>query len=358
MAAHFYPLTVRRVQPETADCVTVTFNVPDELKETFAFTQGQHLTIRANINGEEVRRNYSLCTGPNEGVWRVAIKKMEGGQLSRWANEELKKGMTLDVMPPTGRFYTPLHETHRKNYLAFAAGSGITPIISIIKGTLHAEHFSTFTLVFGNRNRNSIIFKEELEELKDKYIHRFRMLHVLSREKTETEINYGRLDALKCSQFAGKFINFSLIDDCFICGPEAMIFTIRDFLLEQGIAKERIHFELFNTSTAHKPIHKNDAAPSHKQPMAEVIIQMDGIESSFPLEYVGNSILDGALLQGADLPYACKGGVCCTCKAKLIEGKVDMDVVYGLEPDEIAAGYILTCQSHPRTPMVKVDYDG
>lgn len=357
MATHFHSLRVQKVAHETSNCVSVSFEVPGELQATFAYTQGQYLTLRTHINGQEVRRNYSLCSSPLDNEWKVAIKKVDGGLFSAWANTELKAGMTIDVMPPIGKFHTALDPANQKSYLAIAAGSGITPILSIISTTLRTEPRSTFTLVYGNRNKGSIIFKEDLEALKDKYIDRFRLIHILSRERTDADILHGRIDAAKCEVLATQLMDVSKVDECFLCGPEQMITDARQTLQEAGLAKEKIHVELFTSAAAHKPIHRNDAGETHRQPMASVSIRIDGIESSFPLEYIGNSILDGALLQGADLPYACKGGVCCTCKAKLLEGKVDMDVVYGLEPEEIAAGYILTCQSHPRTPVVKVDYD-
>jgi ring-1,2-phenylacetyl-CoA epoxidase subunit PaaE len=357
MATHFYPLRVKKVNQETNQCVSVSFEMPSDLEQAFAYRQGQYLTLRTYIKGQEVRRNYSLCSSPLDNEWKVAIKKVEGGLFSTWANTELKAGMEVEVMPPIGKFFTPLQPQQQKNYLAIAAGSGITPILSIISTTLRTEPGSRFTLIYGNRNKGSIIFKEELEALKDKFMDRFRLIHILSRERTEADILHGRITAEKMEALATQLVNLSKVDECFLCGPEQMTLEALNTVKEAGLPKEKIHVELFTSSASHKPIHRNDASESHKQPMAAITLKIDGIESSFPLEYMGNSILDAALLQGADLPYACKGGVCCTCKAKLLEGKVDMDVVYGLEPDEIAAGYILTCQSHPRTPVVKVDYD-
>jgi ring-1,2-phenylacetyl-CoA epoxidase subunit PaaE len=357
MATHFHKLRIKEVKQETSNCISVSFDVPEALKETFAYTQGQHITLKAFVNGHEARRNYSLCSSPLDPEWKVAIKKVEGGNFSAWANANLKPGMEIEVMPPTGRFFTALHGSQQKNYMAIAAGSGITPIISIIKTTLRTELESSFTLIYGNRNRSSIIFKDELEALKDKYMTRFRLIHILSRERTEADINYGRIDATKCETLAVSLIDLKQIDTCFLCGPEQMIMDAKQTLEAAGLSEEHIHFELFTSSAAHKPVSTIDIASKHNQPEAEVTIRIDGVESSFQLAYLGNSILDAALHHGGDLPYACKGGVCCTCKAKLVEGKVDMDVVYGLEPDEIAAGYILTCQSHPRTPVVKVDYD-
>ncbi|HSC53975.1 MAG TPA: 1,2-phenylacetyl-CoA epoxidase subunit PaaE [Phnomibacter sp.] len=357
MASHFHKLRVKQVVPETEHSVLVSFEVPTELQSTFAFTQGQHLTLRTHINGQELRRNYSLCSSPLDGEWKIAIKRVVGGTFSNWANTSLKAGMEIDVMPPTGHFFTPLHSQQRKQYLAIAAGSGITPIISIIKTTLLTEPQSSFTLIYGNRNKNSIIFREALERLKDAYMSRFRLIHILSREQTEADINHGRIDATKCETLAASLINLKKIDECFLCGPEQMILDAKQTLVAAGLPAANVHFELFTSSVAHKPVSIVDVSQKDNQPTSQVTIRIDGVESSFPLAYLGNSILDAALHNGHDLPYACKGGVCCTCKAKLVEGKIDMDVVYGLEPDEIAAGYILTCQSHPRTPVVKVDYD-
>jgi ring-1,2-phenylacetyl-CoA epoxidase subunit PaaE len=355
---HFHSLPVKKVQYETEDCVSIVFDVPAELKDTFAFTQGQSLTVRKELNGEEVRRNYSICSSPYDGELRVAVKKVEGGLFSTYANEQLKKGDYLDVMPPVGKFYTELNPAQKKNYVAFTAGSGITPILSIIKTTLLTEPESTFTLVYGNRTKNSIVFKEELEALKDKYISRFRLYHVLSRERTDAEINNGRIDAGKCQLFFDKLIDITKTDEFFLCGPEAMIFCVRDFLQEKGISKEHIHFELFTIPGQKKSVVDTEAKPvTDEGPQAKVSVKLDGILFDFDLPYGGQSILDAALKQGADLPYACKGGVCCTCKAKLLEGQVEMEVNWGLEQDEIDAGYILTCQSHPTTERVVVDFD-
>jgi ring-1,2-phenylacetyl-CoA epoxidase subunit PaaE len=284
---------------------------------------------------------------------------MDGGLFSSWANRELVKGGTLEVLPPTGKFYTELQASNKKQYLAFAAGSGITPILSIIATTLATEPGSHFTLVYGNRNRGSIIFKEQLDALKNRYISRFAIHHILSKETTDAPVNFGRIDAEKCRQLSEKLIDIGSMDEIFICGPEEMIFTVKDWLGSYGVDKKNIHFELFTT-----PGVQYDKSQSQKTEKLElggksskVTIRLDGISFDFDLSYEGDVILDGALKQGADLPYACKGGVCSTCRAKLIEGKVDMDINYALEPEELEAGFILTCQSHPRTERVVVDFD-
>jgi ring-1,2-phenylacetyl-CoA epoxidase subunit PaaE len=356
---HFHSLQVKRVEKETDDCVSITFEVPPELKEAFQFKQGQTLTIRKNFNGEELRRNYSICSSPFDNRLQVAVKKAEWGIFSTYANKELKAGDYLEVLPPTGKFYTELHPDQAKNYVAFAAGSGITPILSIIKTTLLTEPQSTFTLVYGNRTKNSIIFKEELEALKDKFIDRFRVYHILSRERSDAEINYGRIDVAKLELLFHKLIDLDSSDEFFLCGPEEMIFCIKGYLSGRGVEAQHIHFELFTVPgqkqsvvTSQQPAMVEDTGPK-----ARVSVKLDGILFDFDLGYGSQSILDAALKQGADLPYACKGGVCTTCKARLTEGEVTMDVNWGLEPDEVAAGYILTCQSHPKTAKVTVDFD-
>ena len=354
---HFHSLQVKKVQKETEDCVSISFLVPPELKDTFQFKQGQTLTVRKQMNGEEQRRSYSICSSPYDGELRVAVKKVEGGMFSTYANESLQAGDFLDVLPPTGKFYTELDPSQKRSYVAFAAGSGVTPILSIIKTTLLTEPKSEFTLVYGNRTKNSIIFKEELESLKDKFIQRFRVYHVLSREKTDAPINYGRIDTEKLELLFNKVIDQNSCDHFFLCGPEEMIFCVKGYLQARNVPSNKVHFELFTIpgqkkSTVEKVVATEDAGPRSK-----VSVKLDGILFDFDLPYEGQSILDAALKQGADLPYACKGGVCCTCKARLLEGRVEMDENWGLEPDEVEAGFILTCQSHPKTDKVVVDFD-
>lgn len=354
---HFHSLRVKRVEKETDDCVSIEFDVPEELKEAFQFKQGQNLTIKKILNGEELRRNYSICTSPFDNKLKVAVKKAEGGLFSTWANEELKAGDTLEVLPPTGNFYTELDPAQKKNYVAFAAGSGITPILSIIKTTLAVEPKSTFTLVYGNRTKNAIIFKENLEALKDKFIDRFRIYHILSREITDAEINNGRIDVNKLELLFSKLIDINACDEFFLCGPEEMIFCIKGYLEGKVVAGDKIHFELFTVPGEKRSGGRSQKSEKDEGPKAKVSVKLDGIMFDFDLDYEGESILDAALKTGADLPYACKGGVCTTCKAKLMLGKVSMDVNWGLEPEEVAKGYILTCQSHPQTDQIVVDFD-
>lgn len=358
MPTHFHTLTIKDIQKETAECVSIAFEVPAVLKNEFRFTQGQNITLKKNIGGAEIRRSYSICSSTMENELRIAVKQIDKGVFSVYANTQLKKGDALEILPPTGRFFTELSSTHQKKYIAFAAGSGITPILSIIKTTLAVEPKSSFTLIFGNRNRSSIIFKEALEAIKDKYMERFTLHHILSREDMDTAINYGRIDTNKCKQLFSTILQPNTFDEYFICGPTEMIFTVKDFLLAQNISATNIHFELFSTpnKVQTKPIDISKKTSSNNT-SSQVIVKQDGTAMSFVLPYSSSSILDAALKQGVDLPYACKGGVCSTCRAKLLEGEVEMDQNYALEPDEVAAGFILTCQSHPRSDKVVVDFN-
>lgn len=356
MAVHFHALKVKAITKETADCVSVCFEVPTALQNDFTFTEGQNITLRTIINGEELRRSYSLCVAPHEKELKVAIKKVDAGLFSTYANDILKVGDVLDVMPPTGRF---ISKNKAGNYLAIAAGSGITPILSIIKHLLHTQAESTFTLIYGNKSRGSIIFFEEIEALKNKFMQRFSCVNILSRERTDATINYGRIDAEKLLHL-NKVLDFKNFDDAYLCGPEAMIFSSAAFLEKEGIAKANIHFELFTSSVGRVQLAVGKvqlAKEVDNSPKSNITIKLDGRTFEFALGYKADNILDAALAQCADLPYACKGGVCCTCRAKLIEGKVHMDVNYALEDEEVAQGFILTCQSHPLTEKVVVDFD-
>jgi len=357
MAVHFHKLRIKEVRQETGDCVSLSFEIPASLQEQFYFEPGQNITIKSNIGGEELRRSYSICAAPYENELRVAVKQVDAGKFSSYANTVLKAGDELEVLPPTGRFNTPLLPANRKRYLAFAAGSGITPVLSIIKTTLYTEPGSSFTLVYGNRSRKSILFFEALEALKNKFINRFNFINILSREKTDTPLNSGRIDKEKLAEL-GKLIDYKKTDEFFICGPEQMIFCVKDFLAEQNIEPKKIHFELFTTpGQQQQPSDKKFIAVKEAGPQSQVTVKLDGRSFDFKLGFNSDSILDAALQQGADLPYACKGGVCCTCRAKLVEGEVRMDVNWGLEQEEIEQGFILTCQSHPKTEKVVVDFD-
>ncbi|WP_127133023.1 1,2-phenylacetyl-CoA epoxidase subunit PaaE [Pseudoflavitalea rhizosphaerae] len=358
MATHFHSLTIADIRKETPECISVVFEIPESLKEAYSFRHGQNITLKMVVNGEELRRSYSICSSPGDKELRIAIKQMQDGRFSTWANATLKKGDTLEVLPPTGKFYTELDPAHKKHYLAFAAGSGITPILSIIKTTLAIEPNSSFTLVYGNRNRGSIIFKEQLEALKNVFMSRFVVHHILSREKTDAAINYGRINAEKGKQLAAKLIDIHAVDDFFLCGPEEMIFEMKDWLEQEGIDKKKVHFELFTTPGQKAGIQKSaEEKAAFTGKVSKVTVKVDGIAFDFDLPYDGDPLLDAALKQGADLPFACKGGVCATCRAKVVEGSVSMDNNYALEPDELESGFVLTCQSHPRSEKVVVDFD-
>jgi ring-1,2-phenylacetyl-CoA epoxidase subunit PaaE len=357
MSIHFHPLRIKNITRETAACVSVEFEVPALLKNNFVFKQGQNLTLKTTINNEEVRRSYSICSSPLEEKLKVAIKKVDNGLFSSFANEKLKPGDVLDVMEPSGKFYTELNPVNKKNYLAFAAGSGITPVISIIKTTLETEPASCITLVYGNRSRNSIIFFEELEGLKNKFIDRFNLINILSRERTDSQINFGKIDTGKLAEME-KLIDYKRMDEIFICGPGEMIFCVKNFLEQKEISSKKIHFELFTTSVRKKSEIRNLKSEIESGPTSKITVKVDGRSFDFDLSLNSDTtILDAALKQGADLPFACKGGMCCTCKAKLLEGEVEMEVHWGLEHEEIEKGFILTCQSHPKTEKVVVDFD-
>jgi ring-1,2-phenylacetyl-CoA epoxidase subunit PaaE len=359
MALQFHRLKVIAVNKETPDCVSVSFEVPEGLKNEFYYKPGQNLTLRHWLNGtEELRRSYSLCSSPLDNEWKVAIKKVPGGAFSAFANDELKPMGIIEVMPPTGKFTVETNPVNKKNYVAFAAGSGITPIISIIKTVLRTEPKSEFTLVYGNRNRTSIIFKEELEALKNKFMSRFRIVHVLSREVTDATVNHGRIDADKCEVLFTKHVEIDA-DEFFLCGPEAMIFCVRDYLKSKGVNEKKIHFELFTSpdQAKSKTGKEKSTVEEPHVPKSRVVIIRDGRQFEFELDYDSEPILDAAIHNGIDLPYSCKGGVCSTCSAKVTEGEVKMDVCYALEPEDVAKGFILTCQSHPKTSKVVVNFD-
>lgn len=347
----FYPLKVKNIRRETQDCVSVAFDVPEDLASVFHFTQGQYLTIKANLNGEDIRRSYSICTAPDENDLRVAIKQVEDGKFSTFANHVLKENEVLEVMPPMGHFYTEVKENQTRDYVFFAAGSGITPVISNIKTILKTEKNSTCTLLYGNQKVNTIIFKEEIEALKNKYLGRFQIFHILSREHTESDLLNGRLTKDKIRKFFHYIPHLLKADAYFACGPEEIIHAAKEVLIENHISEENIHFELFNApkTTAKKQV-TEQAVESH------AIITLDGLTLEVPVAR-GQNILDAAQQFGTDMPYACKGGVCCTCRAKLIEGEVEMTANYSLTKGEVDNGFILTCQAVPKTRTVKIDFD-
>lgn len=353
----FHTLSVAEVRKETKDCVSIAFHIPPELAQAFSYIPGQYITIKKEIAGEELRRSYSICSGKNE-PFRVAVKKVEEGRFSSFANEQLKAGDNLEVMTPTGNFHVPLNPDNKKTYVGFAAGSGITPLLSLLKDILETEPSSHFILFYGNRGIDSIIFREELENLKNKYLGRLSVHHILSRENLGSTLMNGRIDKTKCESFCDTIFEPSSVDTFFLCGPEDMIVSAKNVLENRGVAPENIHYELFTTPSA-AAARKTVAVARTFDPeqQSKVTIKLDADSFDFNLPFSGDSILDAALKAGADLPYACKGGVCCTCRAKLTEGEVDMEVNYALEPEEVEAGFILTCQAHPRTSVVVLDFD-
>jgi len=352
----FYPLTVSKVKHETRDAIAVTFDVPPELKDTFAYRQGQYLTLRTTIDGEDVRRSYSICSAVQDAQLRVAIKRCSGGLFSGWANDSLQPGATLDVMPPSGNFNVPLDATSSRHYLAFAAGSGITPILSIVKTTLQAEPESRFTIVYGNRASSSVIFRDELTDLKDQYMGRLRLVYVMSREQQDIELFNGRITEDKCKQFLRHWIDIKDIDVAFICGPEDMMHGVSRALQEAGLPKERIRIELFAASAPARE-RKPRGVESAARNLTEVTVIMDGSAASFTMDKDKESLLDAGLRAGLDMRYSCKGGVCSTCRCKVLDGEVEMDVNYALEDYEVARGFVLSCQSFPVTDKVVVDFD-
>lgn len=356
MSTHFYPLRVREIRRETPDTVSLAFEVPADLQPAFDFRQGQYLTFRRFAGHEEIRRSYSICSGRHEGELRVAVKRLPGGVFSSFVHESLCAGDVLDTMPPQGSFFVELQPPRHATYVAFAAGSGITPVMSLLKTTLVEEPHSRFILFFGNRGFDHIIFREELETLKNKFTDRLSVHHILSREHLPGKLFQGRLDAEKCRSFARVFFSPAEVEAFFICGPEEMLLDLRDALADLGVDRSRIHYELFHVSdqTRRTAARVQETAPRLD---SVVTVIQDGVQFDFNLTSDGSSLLDAAMRAGADLPFSCKGGVCSTCKAKVLEGQVEMEVNYGLEPDEVEAGYILTCQSHPKTDRLVVSFD-
>lgn len=357
----FHTLKVKSIKRETSDSVSLTLDVPADLKADYTFTQGQYITFKKSFDGEEIRRSYSICSSPLDNELRVGIKLVDNGLFSTYANTTLQVGDSVEVMTPMGMFYTELKAENRKNYLAFAAGSGITPIMSIIKTTLALEKESTFTLVYGNKTTGSIMFLEEIEALKNIYLDRLTVFHLLSRETVDVPILNGRISQQKCDEFFDKrLIDHTKMDEVFICGPEDMIHAVKESLVSRGMDSKHIHFELF-TTPAHASIGNKTNSQAQtteaQAAKAQVSVKIDGITYQLELPYSGESILDAALKTGADLPFACKGGVCCTCRAKLTKGTANMDMNFSLEDDEVEKGYILTCQAHPTSEELFVDFD-
>ncbi|WP_066737400.1 1,2-phenylacetyl-CoA epoxidase subunit PaaE [Cupriavidus sp. D384] len=352
----FHALRVTDVTNETRDAIAVTFDVPPELAETYRYAPGQHLTVRTRIAGNEVRRSYSICAAAQDQRLRIAIKRVDGGLFSNWATATLRAGCTLDVMPPSGHFSVPLDAGHRKHYVGFAAGSGITPLLSIIETTLRAEPDSRFTLFYGNRASSTVIFKEALEDLKDTYLHRLNLVFILSRETLDIDLFNGRLDGAKADALLKQWVDPASIDVAFICGPQSMMEGVSDALKQNGVDPARIKRELFGTSAPATRAPQPQGAAAGKQDCEVTVIQ-DGRSRRFTVARNTQTVLDAALEQGIELPYSCKGGVCSTCRCKRVSGEVDMDVNFALEDYEVARGFILSCQSYAVSSKLVLDFD-
>ncbi|MCU4438213.1 2Fe-2S iron-sulfur cluster-binding protein [Acinetobacter lwoffii] len=350
--SQFIPLTIKSIQPQTEQAICIAFDLAPEQLDAFQYQPGQHLTIRHLTEDGELRRCYSICSDTQEDM-SIAIKKIDQGQFSTWANAHLKAGDVLEVMPPQGVFFQKAAKAGGQNYLGFAAGSGITPILSIVKSVLNRQTDATFTLVYGNRSWKQTMFSEQIMDLKDRFKERLQLVNIFSRELNDSDIFNGRIDADKLQQLFQANLISADIDHCFACGPEEMMAAVETVLPTWGIQRSKIHTERFNTGTAPKATAQQMESRSEER----VNIVLDGRELIVEVSKQDDSILDAALRAGADLPYACKGGVCATCKCKVLEGQVEMAVNYSLEEDEIQKGYVLSCQARPTTANVRLSFD-
>jgi ring-1,2-phenylacetyl-CoA epoxidase subunit PaaE len=351
----FHALPVAKVERETRDAIAITFDVPPALREAFRFEPGQHLTLRTRIGDDDVRRSYSICA-PAGGPLRIAVKRSPGGVFSTWANDALREGTAVDVMPPMGHFNVAADAQASRHYLGVAAGSGITPLVSIVTSALVAEPASRFTLIYGNRASATVMFRDELASLKDRYLDRFNLVHVLSREPQDIELLHGRIDRAKADALFERWVPVADVDYAFVCGPEGMMDAVRASLLAHGMPAERIKIERFAASIP-KHTHVPRPLPQAAHTECEVHVVIDGSQRMFLLEKGVENIIDAGLRNGIELPFSCKGGVCSTCRCKLVDGEVDMDVNFALEDYEVARGFILACQSYPVTDRVTVDFD-
>jgi len=347
-ASAFHPVPVASVEKLTEDSVLIRFAVPEDLRDQFVFEPGQHVTVRTDLGGEGVRRNYSICSIATADALEIAVKHIPGGAFSTFAMEQLRSGDTLELMTPTGSFGTLLDPLARKNYVAIVAGSGITPALSILRTTLAVETDSRFTLVYGNKNAESTMFRAELDDLESRYVDRFRVIHVRSRDPRHPAHLRGRIDRAKLEQWLGSELPTGSVDEWFLCGPVEMVTDVRGLLVEQGVEPGQVHVELFHGYQ--KPKAADSYTPS------TVTVNLRGRERAVKLA-AGDTVLESALKSGLDAPYACLGGACGTCKAKVLLGSVAMEQNFALPPAVVEAGYVLTCQSHPTTPVLSVDYD-
>ncbi len=359
----FHPLRVRAVEPDTAEAVIVSFEVPPELRATFGFIQGQYLTLRQQIDGQDLRRSYSICAGVDDGELRVGVRKVRGGMFSNWINEQLRPGDTVSVMAPQGRFHVPLEPAAHRHHVGFAGGSGITPILSIMKTVLAREPHSRFTLVYGNRSLKSTMFKEEIEDLKNRYMTRLVLLHVFSDEQTDSPLNMGLMNRDKIAELLAGVLPAGSIAQAYLCGPFQMNDEVEAALLAAGLPEDRIHIERFgvvapagSTSATAVGAAVHEARPGDAE-RARIVIIRDGLRREIDFQRDQPSILDAAAAAGLELPFSCTSGVCGTCRAKVVEGDVRMDRNFALDKADVAAGFVLACQAHPITPFVVLSFD-
>lgn len=354
----FHNLTVTDIHKTIRDAVVLTLKPENGAAKDFDFIQGQYLTFRRDFDGEELRRSYSICAGKDDGVLQVGIKRVDGGAFSSWANDEIAVGDSLEAMPPMGRFHTDIDAKGKKHYLGFAAGSGITPILSILKTTLSGEPNSEFTLVYANRGVTSIMFREELEDLKNTYLGRLTVIHILKSDAQEIDLFTGRLTPEKCDQLFKHWIDIKTVDTAFICGPEAMMQGIRKSLQDHGLDDDQIKYELFASGQQGRAkqkfsAHKADAAAAN----VTAFVTLEGTTRELKMPKDGQSVLEAALAANLDAPFACQAGVCSTCRAKVLEGEVEMRANHALEDYEVEQGFVLTCQCYPVSDKIVVDYD-
>ncbi len=354
----FHPLRVREVLPDTAEAVVVAFDVPAELREVFSFTQGQYLTLRTEIDGADLRRSYSICAGVDDGELRVGVRKVKGGVFSNWINEHLRPGQTISVMAPQGRFFVPIEPGARRHHLGIAGGSGVTPILSTMKTVLAREPLSRFTLIYGNRALKSTMFKEEIEDLKNKYLTRLTLHHVFSDEHTDAPLNMGVMNRDKIGEFLASVVPAASIDHAFVCGPFQMNDEAEAALLAAGVPEDRIHIERFGLAPQAQQVGAviHEAKPGDAE-AAKITIIRDGLKREIAFTKDQPSILDAASAAGLEVPFSCTSGVCGTCRAKVVEGEVRMERNFALDKHEVANGFVLTCQAHPLTPHVVLSFD-
>lgn len=355
--ARFYPLEVTEVRKDTRESVAVTLAPRPEDRRVFRYIQGQYLTFRREFDGQEIRRSYSICAGRGEGLLRIGVKKTEGGCFSGWANEELKPGDVLSAMPPAGNFNSPIEPGAAKTYLGFAGGSGVTPVLGIIKTVLAEEPLSNFTLVYGNRAAGAVMFREEIEDLKNAHMRRFSVIHILESESQGADLFSGRLDAEKCRALFSSWISVETADQAFICGPEPMMLAVRNALCARGMDAAKIKMELFSKTQPGRAVRRTVKEAAAESGVCEAAVTVDGVTRVIEAPKKGVTLLDAALEASVDAPFACRAGVCAACRAMVTEGEAEMQANFALEDYEVRQGYILTCQSHPLTDKIAVDYD-